>query len=122
MSTTQTSDTWGYYGTTTGATSTTDGAANTDKIASGSAAAKWCRAIGATWYLPARSELGTIYNNKSTLNKTLSAIGGTTLGTGYYWSSTEYTSDDAYYISFSNGSVDDDNKGNSYYVRAVRAL
>jgi len=123
MSTTQTATTWDYYGTTTGATSTTDGAANTDKIASGSSAAKWCRAIGATWYLPAKSELATIYNNKSTLNKTLSAIGGTTLGTSYYWSSTENGSNNyAYYVYFSGGSVSYSHKYNSLDVRAVRAL
>ncbi len=122
MSTTETSAEWGYHGTTTGATSATDGAANTDKIASGSAAAKWCRSLGAEWYIPVISELSTIYSNKSELNTTLAAIGGTQLGTNYYWSSTEYSSNYAYYIGFDNGSVYYYLKSNSRYVRAVRTL
>ncbi len=122
MSINETSTTWDYYGTTTGATSNDDGAANTDKIASGSLAAKWCRAVGAEWYLPAKNELSTIYDNKSILNTTLSAIGGTQLGTGRYWSSTEVYSDGAYYVSFDNGYVGGYDKDSSYYVRAVRAL
>ncbi len=121
MSINETKTTWDYYGTTTGATSKDDGAANTDKIASGSLAAKWCRAVGAEWYLPAKNELSTIYDNKSILNTTLSAIGGTQLGRVYYWSSTEYTSTSAY-VLFSNGDVGCDYKNLSYYVRAVRAL
>ena len=122
MSTTETTTTWDYYGTTTGATSDTDGAANTDKIASGSSAAKWCRAIGSEWYLPAKSELSTIYSNKSTLNATLFAIGGTQLSWGYYWSSTEYSSNRAYYIYFGTGKVININKSNPFCVRAVREL
>lgn len=100
----ETSAEWGYYGKTTGATSSVDGAANTDKIVSGSPAAKWCREKGSEWYLPARDELKEIYNKKAAINTTISSIGGTSLANnGYYWSSTEYTSYIAYYLSFSNG-------------------
>lgn len=117
------SKTWDYYGTSTGATSGTDGVANTNKIAANSNAAKWCRAKGSSWYLPAREELLAIYNNKSKLNTTLSSVGGTQLGTGYYWSSTEYDSNYAYRVSFfDSGSSSYTNKKNSYDVRAVRAL
>ncbi len=125
VSTDETSTTWGYYGTFMECHSTTDGAANTDKIASGSSAAKWCRAKGSKWYLPAKSELATIYNNKSTLNETLSAIGGTTLYQKYYWSSTEFANTAAYSISFYDGHVLSDYgsyKNDSKYVRAVRAI
>ncbi len=119
----ETSTTWDYLNTTTGATSATDGAANTDKIASGSSAAKWCRAKGAEWYLPAKSELATIYNNKSTLNKTLSAIGGTQLSSEYYWSSTENDSKYVYFIDFNNETkYIAYRKDLSISVRAVRAL
>ena len=119
----ETSAEWGYYGTTTGATSSVDGAANTDKIVSGSPAAKWCRAKGAEWYLPAKDELKEIYNKKSAINTTLSSISGTALAnSGYYWSSTEYVNRNAYFVDFSFGSVDSYSKGNSYKVRAVRAL
>ena len=114
---------WGYYGTTTGARSDTDGPANTDKIVSFSPAAKWCRAKGAEWYLPAKDELKEIYNKKSAINTTLSSISGTALAnSGYYWSSTEGNGNYAYTIIFSNGSVVSYSKSNSYKVRAVRAL
>lgn len=114
---------WGYYGTTTGATSSVDGAANTDKIVSGSPAAKWCRAKGAEWYLPAKDELKEIYNKKSAINTTLSSISGTALAnSGYYWSSTDYSSNYACYVDFSNGDVIGSSKYYSYKVRAVRAL
>ena len=122
ISTDEATKTWDYYGTATGATSTTDGVANTDKIAANSNAAKWCRAKGAAWYLPATEELSAIYNNKAKLNSTLSAIGGTQLGTGYYWSSTEDNTNYAYGVYFSSGNVYSHSKSNSCSVRAVRAL
>ncbi len=99
-----------------------DGAYNTDKIVEISPAAQWCREKGKDWYLPAKSELSTIYKNKSTLNARLSAIGGTTFDTGYYWSSTEDDRRHAYYIDFDSGNVYSSYKDSSYYVRAVRAL
>ncbi len=86
-----------------------------------SGAKSWCSSKGSGWYLPASGELRTIYNNKSTLNSTLSSVGGTQLGTGYYWSSTESSYNSAYSINFSNGSYSG-NKNNTYSVRAVRAL
>lgn len=119
----ETSAQWGYDRTTTGATSSVDGVANTDKIVSGSPAAKWCRAKSTEWYLPAKDELKEIYNKKATINTTLSSIGGTSLpNSGYYWSSTEYNSNGAYDIGFSNGSVSYGSKDSSAKVRAVRAL
>ena len=122
VSTDEASETWDYYGTTTGATSTTDGVANTNRIAANSAAAKWCRAKGAAWYLPATEELSAVYNNKAKLNTTLSSVGGTQLGTGDYWSSTEYNRNFACSINFSDGSGGGNGKDHSYSVRAVRAL
>ncbi len=41
------------------------------------------------WYLPAAGEVKLIYDNKDILNKSLSQLGGTELGTSYCWSSTE---------------------------------
>lgn len=129
MSIDEASKTWGYYGyygTMVGATSHTDGVANTDKIESGSDAAKWCRAKGASWYLPALDELRAICNNKTTLNSTLSKISGTQLGIEkrYYWSSTEINTNRAYNFDFNLGSSTEYNSDKSYsnLVRAVRAL
>ena len=128
VSTDEDSKTWDYIGTKTGASSTTDGVANTNIIAANSNAAKWCRAKGPAWYLPAMDELSAIYNNRVMLNSTLSSIGRTQLGMGYYWSSTEaYLTQSgsrllAYCINFSNGDVNTTGKDGSYSVRAVRAL
>lgn len=116
---------WGYSGTKVNATSASDGVSNTNKIPN-SDAAKWCRAKGTAWYLPAQNELSIIYNNKSILNTTLFSVGGTQLGTGCYWSSTEENTINyhttAFYINFNNGVADSNQKNNSYYVRAIREL
>lgn len=85
-------------------------------------AVSWCENYGTGWYLPTNSDLLKIYNNKSTINTTLSANGYTTLGTGYYWSSTESYSGYAYRTGFSSGNCYDSGKSNSYYVRAVLAF
>lgn len=121
VSTDEVSKKWDYYGTTTNATSASNGVANTNKIPN-SAAAKWCQAKGSAWYLPAKDELSAIYKNKAKLNTTLSSIGETQLGTGYYWSSTEGDSYDAYNIAFNNGNVASYRKDYSFNVRAIRVL
>ena len=91
--------------------------------ASWSGAKSWCSSYGeGKWYLPNRDELKAIYYNKSTLNNTLSACGGTTLGTSYYWSSAEFSRDDAYYMDFGNGSSAHTDMSYTRQVRAVRAL
>ena len=78
------------------------------------------------WYLPACGELGYIM---PPFNKINDAIGkmrtayassvGVELGTnGYYWSSTEYSSNYARRVYTDYGSVNDFNKYGSGYVRA----
>jgi hypothetical protein len=92
---------WGCFGTTTGATSFSDGAANTIAIIAANCpsypnkAAQLCRNLGADWYLPARDELQILYNNRA-------AIGG--FSTWYYWSSTERNSTQVWVLNFSDGS------------------
>ena len=79
---------WGCYGTVTGATSTTDGEANTGTIINTSCssypnkAAQVCRDIGRLWYLPAINELQTLFSNRN-------AIGGFLASNYYYLSSTK---------------------------------
>ena len=72
--------------------------------------------------MPSLDELKVIYNNKSTLNTTLSAIGGTKFSAVDYWSSTENGSNYAYELYFSTGTTGSYSKGTSDTVRAVRAL
>jgi len=93
-----------------------------ETLAIWSAGKTWCTNVGAKWYMPSPDELKLIYNNKAKLNSTLSSIGATKLSSGSYWSSTGYTSNSAYGISFSNGNVDYLIRDNSYHVRAVCAL
>ena len=119
---------WSTINTTTSATDQNNGANNMAKIKALSdwettyPAFKWCSDYGLDWYLPARNELKTIYNNKSTINSTLSANGGTTLGAEYYWSSTEQSKGNAVRIDFSEDYTGYWSKDTSYKVRAVLAF
>ena len=75
------------------------------------------------WYLPAMGELNAIYQNKDVLNTALGKIGGTKLGTDWYWSSSENSSYHAWGLSFSNGGVYGYGKNsNGGYVRPVLAF
>jgi len=108
-------------------TSTADGQANTttliatdsDSITSGTqqhVAAQYCADLTfggqSDWYLPSTSELATIFANKT-------AIGG--FSTSYYYTSTQKTTTEAYYIIFNTDPtawwMD---KSNGYYVRCAR--
>ena len=113
---------WSTESVTTLATSSNDGMVNMNTIKASNSdlskypAFKWCADYGKDWYLPARDELYTIHNLKSELNATLFNVGGITLGTLNYWSSTELNNSQAYCKSSYNS------KSNAYQVRAVRAL
>ena len=86
----------------------------------------WCEGKGSAWHLPDFDELKEIYNNKTTLNTTLSQRGATTFGIATYWSSYEITSEVVSVISFYNGSgsTTAGASKNSTFVRAraIRAL
>ena len=55
--------------------------------------------------LPSKSQLQTIYNNKSTINSLLSTNGGTKMSDWYYWSSTDDGGNDNYVVDMSDGHV-----------------
>lgn len=106
-------------------TATGGGQANTTAIVNdqgaGTYAAQLCNdysvvgADGVTyndWYLPNKSELAILYNNKA-------AIGG--FGTTYYWSSSQSVSTSAWAQSFNTGLKQADDKVSSTFV-AVRAV
>jgi hypothetical protein len=65
------------------------------------------------WYLPSKDELNKLYINKA-------AIGG--FSNNNYWSSSEIDNDDAWLQNFSNGSQLNNNKDNTFYVRAIRSF
>ena len=69
------------------------------------------------WFLPSRDELALMYAN---LHNQATPVGD--FGSVYYWSSSEDSSNDARWHSFSSGSQGSNSKGNGYRVRAVRSF
>ena len=65
------------------------------------------------WYLPSKHELDLLYLKKS-------VVGG--FGTGFYWSSTELFSDQAWAQDFYDGQKLNSSKNLSFNVRAIRAF
>jgi hypothetical protein len=114
---------WGCYGTYIETTSKLLGAgqANTTAIVIGCSdagiAARICDNLVlngySDWYLPSLNELNTLYLNRD-------AIGG--FGSFAYWSSSEQSSNNAWYQNFSNGVKGNNHKTNTPHVRAVRSF
>jgi hypothetical protein len=116
---------WGCYSTTTsvGGTSTTfgTGAANTAIVSAAcgaGTAARLCADLvlngNSDWYLPSRDELQKLFINKT-------SIGG--FSNGFYWSSSEYDSSNAWFIFFgSSGLTNGNAKSSTDHVRAVRTF
>ena len=76
------------------------------------------------WYLPTVAELFDIWKVKATVDAASSLCGGSQFDASYYWSSSQYASNDkgAYKVSFSNGTCSDHPKVYCIYVCAVRAF
>ena len=74
------------------------------------------------WYLPSLGELETLYNNKSTIDSNLGSAGGTAISSSYYWSSTECSLSDAWYVHFNSGYRGTYRKYDGHYVRPVLAF
>ena len=55
------------------------------------------------WYLPSIGQLRILYSKLALINSSLVANGGTVLGNGKYWSSTEHDADQAKTLSASQG-------------------
>ena len=134
---------WGGHGTTisgivttaTESTAKTDyaGKSNTEKITSqvgsGNYAAANCELSSCVvnktrlfGYLGALGEWQTAYNNKSAIDSALSKIGGTAMNTSYYWTSTQCTSNLAWYLDWNNGDLSQRDKARGNYVRAFYPL
>ena len=110
-----------------GASSTTDGKANTDRVMAHSdseayPAFVWCRAKGRDWYLPAKDELESIYAAKEKINLTLERLGKIIVGKYFCWSSTEKDEIRAWIVHTFNGYTHYGNQSNYRYVRAVSAF
>lgn len=101
---------------TAGTSSLTDGIANTDAmIAAGDhPAAAACRGLGAEWYLPATTELNLMTLSAAPLLKASWA------STGFYWSSTEFSSSRNYRLDPTSNTYGDISKTTtSYSVRCM---
>ena len=114
---------WGCYATTiTGADSNTNGAQNTIDIVAGCSTsgipARLCSDLSSggysDWYLPAKDQLNTLYTQRAT-------VGGFT--TSVYWSSTEFSSIDAWSQGFDNGGqYNSDKFYAALHVRCIRSF
>ena len=119
---------------TTEATSTAlgTGATNTTTIISVQGATETSYAAGLAraytgggytdWFLPSKDELNKMYLNRATINTTAASNSGSDFGNSFYWSSTEYDFNYAWFQKFGNGSQTYTNKFYPNYVRAVRAF
>ena len=82
------------------------------------------------WYLPSIDELSILWQNRFNVNKTLSTIVGGVIFSNEiceaefskYWSSTEYFQTMSWYFNFCSGAAINEQKINSYQVRAIRAF
>jgi len=115
---------WGCEGTAFGtSTAMHTGAANTNAIVAGCTeagiAAKLCYDLSLNgytdWYLPSLDELNFMYHNLYT-----QGLGN--FEQGFYWSSSENDSNEAWLESFPNGYQGCYNKSYTTRVRAIRAF
>ena len=74
------------------------------------------------WFLPSKNELNKMWSNKTTINTTATANGGSNFSNDFYWSSTEYGIGFAWEQGFSIGNQTNYYKSFLNYVRAVRAF
>lgn len=80
---------------------------------------------GLKWYLPSVLELATIYAFKDEINEVLRQIDDESEflpDDDWFWSSSEYSQHNAWYVGFGNGYIYGYGKYNTGYVRAVAAF
>ncbi|PWU30692.1 hypothetical protein DK254_00100 [Pseudomonas sp. RW407] len=108
---------WGEYGVNVeGAKSFRDGAANTSAmVEAGSPIAKLAVEIGDGVFIPSALELNLLFAAKHA-----GEIGR--FQDRWYWSSSQYSSYDAFSVDFGAGGTDIINKDYSFRVRPVRSL
>lgn len=104
---------WATVSGLVGADSRVDGASNTAKLLSAPdaeasyPAAWWCAALGEGWYMPALEEVLKIREiyaaDKDTFDGWLTSNGGLAMnvGKGSYWTSTESSADEAWWVKIS---------------------
>ena len=80
--------------------------------------------LASGWYIPSISELYEIYKNKETLQASLTKVSGFTIGTSWYWSSSQSSDyyNNACRLNFSNGNVYNYYEDYDFNVLVVRAF
>ena len=75
-------------------------------------------------WIPSVAELYLIYLNKRSINAAIELSGGSRIKDGWYWSSTEHSATNAWYLHLNDGYLNGWNTkvSHSYYVRAVAAF
>ncbi|MBL4703437.1 MAG: DUF1566 domain-containing protein [Flavobacteriales bacterium] len=123
---------WGFYGVNVDAYSPTDGAANTDSLmlagAGPATAAGLCSNYSAggftDWYLPSNKEFDLFADNEILISVVLKIDGNSNTNGmrewSYYWTSTGYDSNWAWYYYYAGGYMYSYQKDQFYLVRAVR--
>lgn len=74
------------------------------------------------WYLPSKYELNLMYQIKTTINTTALANNGSEFSSYWYWSSSEFSSNNAWGQKFSDGRQANGSKNTDVGVRAVRSF
>ena len=106
-------------------------ASDTDSYTTYANMGTWCRIFNQTatenqgytdWYIPACGQLALMYLNRTAINNALTKIGGQTISSDNYWSSSENSSANGWSLSFNIGGVRNYNKYYSYRVRFVRDI
>lgn len=96
-----------------------------DNYVTGAPAAEYCKAFtypnGKKGYLGAAGEWQAALDNKAAIVYALSKCGGLVLSDDY-WTSTPYTQNRSWCVFWNSGSLSNDNRVSSYYVRAFATL
>ena len=74
-------------------------------------------------YIPSVGEMYLIYLHKKALNEALEAVGGKPVSYKWYWTSTEHSATNAWYLTFDNGTMYYSTKATyAFHVRPVSAF
>lgn len=78
--------------------------------------------IDIDWYLPAAGELGILMPRYAAINESITAAGGVAVSRSTFWTSTEYDSSNAYFVSMNVCVMWESNKDYNNYVRPFAML
>lgn len=74
---------------------------------------------GDTGYLPSAGQMQAIQQNKTAIGNLLTAMGGIASLTGYFWTSTQYNSSNAWKLYMYDGTLFNNVKSTAYRIRPI---